>query len=482
MSKNLESISVILTGMNIKSMENISKTVKDTENSVDNLSEKLSGLAASVTAVAGTGVSKLAEAIEGVVSKKFNEELNKKVSSTYEALSSKIPDIFKDFKPKDEVLNGIHELGTALSNTFSSITGISIPANLAIAGLAAGIILFIAGIIDLWNTSETFRDNVMSMLGIIGEKFAEFKQKAWDEGLKPLWDSIKEFFASLYQIYEESGLKDIFEMVVTGIGYIITEVIGGLLVRIGEFVMIVANNIQTVIGLLNFVLNCVKTFIDKNRTLFDGLKQIFRGVIEFISGVFTGDWSRAWNGVKEIFRGVMNTFEGIAKLPINAVIALCEMMANGIISAFNGIKRTLNKLSIKIPDWVPEFGGQKFGFNLEMTSKISLPRYAKGGFPNTGEMFIARENGITEMVGRMGTKAAVANNDQIVAGIASGVRNAIVDAVAEVAVAMNGNQGVGELSPTVDVLVKVDSETIYRMVQRGRRKAERRYEAVVPVG
>ena len=236
-------------------MENISKTVKDTENSVDNLSEKLSGLAASVTAVAGTGVSKLAEAIEGVVSKKFNEELNKKVSSTYEALSSKIPDIFKDFKPKDEVLNGIHELGTALSNTFSSITGISIPANLAIAGLAAGIILFIAGIIDLWNTSETFRDNVMSMLGIIGEKFAEFKQKAWDEGLKPLWDSIKEFFASLYQIYEESGLKDIFEMVVTGIGYIITEVIGGLLVRIGEFVMIVANNIQTVIGLLNFVLN-----------------------------------------------------------------------------------------------------------------------------------------------------------------------------------------------------------------------------------
>ncbi len=43
-----------------------------------------------------------------------------------------------------------------------------------------------------------------------------------------------------------------------------------------------------------------------------------------------------------------------------------------------------------------------------------ISTYAGGGFPNTGEMFIARENGITEMVGRMGNRAAVANNDQIV--------------------------------------------------------------------
>lgn len=51
----------------------------------------------------------------------------------------------------------------------------------------------------------------------------------------------------------------------------------------------------------------------------------------------------------------------------------------------------------------------------------SIAKYASGGFPTSGEIFMARENGMTEYVGSMGNRAAVANNDQIVSGIASGV-------------------------------------------------------------
>ena len=40
--------------------------------------------------------------------------------------------------------------------------------------------------------------------------------------------------------------------------------------------------------------------------LVDGIKQILGGIIEFLTGVFTGDWDRAWNGVKDIFKGVWN--------------------------------------------------------------------------------------------------------------------------------------------------------------------------------
>lgn len=62
--------------------------------------------------------------------------------------------------------------------------------------------------------------------------------------------------------------------------------------------------------------------------------------------------------------------------------------------------------------------------NQAWFSAFSVPGFATGGFPNTGEMFIARENGIPEMVGRIGGQTAVANNDQIVEGIVGGVRTA----------------------------------------------------------
>lgn len=60
-----------------------------------------------------------------------------------------------------------------------------------------------------------------------------------------------------------------------------------------------------------------------------------------------------------------------------------------------------------------------FGFDIGLFS------YATGGFPDTGQMFIAREAG-PELVGRIGRRTAVANNDQIVQGIASAVRSAMV--------------------------------------------------------
>ena len=79
--------------------------------------------------------------------------------------------------------------------------------------------------------------------------------------------------------------------------------------------------------------------------------------------------------------------------------------------------------------------------------KLNVSWYANGGFPAQGEMFIAREAG-PELVGRIGGKSAVANNDQIVAGISAGVRNAndeVVSAVFAVAqqiiTAINENGG-----------------------------------------
>ena len=102
-------------------------------------------------------------------------------------------------------------------------------------------------------------------------------------------------------------------------------------------------------------------------------------------------------------------------------------MANGLITGLNGLIGALNNLSIEIPEWAsfvyPELAGKKLGFNIATISKVSIPRLAEGGFVSEGQMFIAREAG-PEMVGSIGRRTAVANNDQIVGGIASGVAEA----------------------------------------------------------
>lgn len=93
-----------------------------------------------------------------------------------------------------------------------------------------------------------------------------------------------------------------------------------------------------------------------------GLVTAFGGIIDFISGVFTGNWSKAWNGVKNIFGGIFSSLVALVKTPMNAVISL-----------INGAIAGINKLGVKIPKWVPGLGGKKIAFNIP-----TIPMLYKG--------------------------------------------------------------------------------------------------------
>ena len=97
-----------------------------------------------------------------------------------------------------------------------------------------------------------------------------------------------------------------------------------------------------------------------------------------------------------------------------------------------------------------------------------ITAFAAGGFPS-GQMFIAREAG-PELVGTIGGNTAVMNNNQIVASVSAGVAQAVSSV-------MGGANG----SP-IEVTVKVDSETLYRAVRKGERKAYGRYGTTVAIG
>ena len=99
-----------------------------------------------------------------------------------------------------------------------------------------------------------------------------------------------------------------------------------------------------------------------------------------------------------------------------------------------------------------------------------ITAYAGGGTPSSGQMFIARERG-PELVGTLAGSTAVMNNDQIVASVSSGVARAVAGVMA-------GRQN----DTPIEVVVKVDSEVLYRSVQKGERKANGRYGTVVALG
>ncbi|MGF2044420.1 phage tail tape measure protein [Enterococcus gallinarum] len=102
--------------------------------------------------------------------------------------------------------------------------------------------------------------------------------------------------------------------------------------------------------------------------VFGSIKRIFTGFLDFITGVFTGDWSKAWQGLVDIFGGIFDGIVSIAKIPINNMIGL-----------INGFIRGLN--NIKVPKWVPGVGGKSFSIG-------ELPYLAKGGHVLNGQAIV----------------------------------------------------------------------------------------------
>lgn len=176
--------------------------------------------------------------------------------------------------------------------------------------------------------------------------------------------------------------------------------IGPLVTNIGTAVMNVAtligNAIQTILPvienivmvLVNVVATVAPPIIAAVSQIFANisnvvmsLQGIFDGLIQFITGVFTGNWASAWEGVKSIFGNAFSALVELCKVPINAVIGVINGAIRGINSIVGG--------GVTIPDWLPGGGGT---FSLHLNE---IPMLAKGGF--TDGVSIAGEAG-TEAV------------------------------------------------------------------------------------
>ena len=143
----------------------------------------------------------------------------------------------------------------------------------------------------------------------------------------------------------------------------------------------------------------MNVFIVNISNFYESIKRILQGIIDFIAGVFTGDWSRAWNGIKNILVGIFDGLLGIVKIPLNGIIGFLNI----IIGAINTLIRGINAISFDVPDWVPGLGGKKFGFNLSSIDKIAY--LAKGGDLLSGTAVVAEAG--PEMLMQQGNRTRV---------------------------------------------------------------------------
>ena len=116
--------------------------------------------------------------------------------------------------------------------------------------------------------------------------------------------------------------------------------------------------------------------------------------MDFITGVLTGDWDKAWNGLGDIVSGVFDGLVALIKAPLNLIIGLVNSMLSGVEKGVNGIIKAMNKLSFDVPDWVPGLGGKTFGFNLRTMSIPRIPALAQGGYvrANTPQLAMIGDN------------------------------------------------------------------------------------------
>ena len=221
-------------------------------------------------------------------------------------------------------------------------------------------------------------------------------------------------------------------------------------------------------GVIGDVIN---GFMKNAENMWKSLKRTFGGIIDFISGVFSGNWKKAWSGIKDIFGGIWDGIASGIKSPINSIIGAINGMIKGVVSGINAVIKCLNKLSFDIPDWVPApFGGKKFGFDIPKVKAPQIPLLAKGGFPPVGQLFIANEKG-PELVGRMGSRNVVVNNNQIVSSVSRGVENSFDRGTALLLNKMQTIIEYQEMLLRKDMSVNIDGKKANKQLSRSRRNS-----------
>lgn len=250
---------------------------------------------------------------------------------------------------KDVIENGFNLVNTLtiIAGLLAAGIGISLLTGSWIPLLIAGFLAALVALVSFTGHGEELIQGLKNIIDGFGKFFKGVftgDMKLAVEGIKQIWEGMKQTWNAIV-----NSIKDAWNMFITWLQSK-SPLLASIFQTYGKFVSDVYKNI----------------------------KDILKGVIDFIVGVFTGDWTKAWQGVTEIFRGIWNN-----------IVAIIESAINFIIDGINLLISALNTIHFEIPDWVPLIGGKSFGISIPLVSQVALPRLAEGAVIPPNREFMA---------------------------------------------------------------------------------------------
>lgn len=405
-----------------------------------------------------SGISKAAEKV-----KKIFEDFSNFLKSNKDVVTSIVGGIiagigsFFLITKWSKIIEGI-KLG------FSSLGGVIGSVSWPIVVISSVIGILVGNIIYLWRTNEDFRNSVIeiwtTIKNFIGQVMTDIGiilTSLWQEYGQILIDNLKGFMASIQKIIIniwEGIIKPITTNALEMISRLWNNHLKGLVEELGKFLMKLTNFVLELwnnffgpivnflvdilspifISTFNLIVNSIGTAVGVISDIIKALLRVFNGLIDFISGVFSGNWKRAWQGIVDIFGGIFDGLVGVVRWPLNIIIDL----VNSAISGINSMIRTINK--------VP-------GINIPSIPKI--PYLAKGGIIDSPTL---------AMVGEAGKEAVVPleNNK-------GGLRELASLLLAEMGPRNTNNDSFGD----GDLILQIDGSVIGKVALKQLRKMQR---------
>lgn len=316
----------------------------------------------------------------------------------------------------------------------------------AVENIKNGFSSILQTVLNVWN------ENIKPIL----DEWASRFDTLWKEHLQPMVDSFLEFFGKLINGISElwnKWLVPIIDWVVENV----VPVLSPILETIGKLFM-------NAFGVISDILN--------------GIWQVLGGLIDFIVGIFTGDWEKAWNGVKSIFsgiwtaisgffKGIWNSIKDVVSGAIDYVKSYIQYALNLISTIWNNVWGSIKSFAASIWDGIKGiFSGVGNWFsNIFQQAYNGITRV----FSNIGNFFSNVWNGIKNTFSNLGTSIGNAISNAVKSGI-NGVISLIERTINSAINLINGAIGIINLIPGVNI-GKIGRLNLPRLAEGGYVKA-----------
>lgn len=476
-------------------------------------------------AVARIGIN-LAEGLVG--------SIDKYLSQNVERIKSFITNMF-NISSKDLALTGnLWQALGEISDVFSGDTAKQISADIiamfanpfmSVMELCSKFVLDIKGILfqpiidnaekiktTIENTLkpiQTFTGTLAEAMTYVGDKWNE----VYDQHIHPLMEALKtgisdtfgkfldayntyvapmiERLATKFNELWNTHLKPFVDNVAGLIGSIadaITALWNNILKPVIDW--IIQNILPVLVPIFESLWNTICNVFGAISDTIGGIIQTFKGLIDFIVGIFTGDWNKAWEGIKTFFTGIWNAIKGVVSTVWNAIKGIIETVINvikGIITTvFNAIKTVISNIFNGIKNTVSNIWN---GIKNSISNAVSSIKngiinnfqtaYNKitSIFRNIGSFFSGIWNNIKNTFSALGTKIGDAISGAVKSGI-NGVLGMIENIVNKFVNMINGAIDVINAIPGVNIS-KLNQLSLPRLAQGGYVKANTPQLAVI---